>query len=404
MVLNVGDPTSASASRFYTVEFFREVARVLRPGGALAVCGVTGSDNYVRGTAVLAYGACIYGTVRSVFPWIVVRPGGELCLFAAAGPGVVTADVQVLVGRFERLGLQPELLKYAFELSEFPPERVEWVETLLEEARPTAMLNRDARPVVFTLFLRVQSHFAGRRLGAPRRGEAGPSLLERVRGVGAPWLGAPFGLLLGLVALVRALGGRRRAVAWACGMGVFTTGAFGLSAEMLVVYSYQTHFGYVYRDVALVVGLFMLGLALGGWLTHRLARARPGRALLGVEVAQAALMLAVVPAGRLLSFSPYAFMLLSPAAGLLTGAEFPLASRQSLLHGARSGTVAGAFDALDHLGALVGAACAGLLLVPAIGLVQTAALLALVKCFSLAGLLIAFFPAAALPPAAGSPT
>jgi predicted membrane-bound spermidine synthase len=133
----------------------------------------------------------------------------------------------------------------------------------------------------------------------------------------------------------------------------------------------------------------MVGLALGGWAMNRLVSARPGRALMAVEGAQALLILAIVPAGRLLSFSPWAFILLSPAAGFLTGAEFPLAARASVFSGADSGTVAGGLDATDHLGALVGAACAGLVLVPALGLARTAALLALAKCFSVLALLAA---------------
>ena len=50
--------------------------------------------------------------------------------------------------------------------------------------------------------------------------------------------------------------------------------------------------------------------------------------------------------------------------------------------------MAGAYDAADHLGGLVGAACAGLLMVPALGVPQSAAVLGLIKCVSLTGLLL----------------
>ncbi|MCK4375166.1 MAG: hypothetical protein KAX19_07555, partial [Candidatus Brocadiae bacterium] len=168
IVINVGDPTSASTSRFYTVEFYRELSRILRPDGVVAFCGITSSENYVRGQAVLHYTACIYRTLRSVFRWVVVRPGAEFCFFASAQRGAATSDAGILMDRFDALGLQPQGLKYGFELAEFPPERVRWTTGLLEEALPTALTNTDVRPVVFTLFLRVQAHFAGRQVGGPR--------------------------------------------------------------------------------------------------------------------------------------------------------------------------------------------------------------------------------------------
>jgi len=389
IVLNLGDPTSASASRFYTVEFYRDVSAILRPGGVLAVCGISGSENYVRGAAVLDYTACVYRTLRAVFDSVVVRPGDEFCFFAGARRGVATADADVLMRRFDELGLETPALKYGFELAEFPPERVAWTKRLLDEAAPSATPNTDARPVVFALFLRLQSHYAqGALPGRIRPGGGGGDVFMRVRSMRRVWLWLPFALVLAPLALARAGFGRERAAPWACGLSVFTTGIFGLAAEVFIIYLYQTSFGYVYRDISAIVGLFMLGLALGGWLMSRRAVARPGSAMLAVECAQAVLVLSLPAVCSLLSFSPWAFMLLSPAVGFLTGSQFPLAARIGLRSGGRAGTVAGAYDAADHLGALAGAAWAGLLMVPALGVAQSAAVLGLLKCVSLAGLLL----------------
>jgi spermidine synthase len=395
IVVNVGDPASASQSRFYAVEFCRELRHILRPGGAVAFCGVTAGENIVRDSVALDYAACIYRTVRSVFSEIVVRPGDEFFFFAATQPGVVSDDPPILAARFEALGLQPDVLKHSFERAEFPRERTQHVARLLAEAGESAYLNTDERPVAFMLFLALESQFAGRaiRQDSARASGGGAGMAAGIlRGLrsGAPqwfWL-VVVGLLLPSAA-ARAAFGRHRAVPWACGVAVFTSGAFGLAAEMLIVYGYQTQFGYVYRDLGAIVGLFMLGLALGGLVSGRLV-GRAGRPLLAAEAAQAVLLLALPAVVGVLSFSPYAFMLLSPAVGFLTGAEFPLAAGLSLAGGHEAGAVAGVLNAADSLGGLTGGAVAGLLLVPAMGLVQTAALLALVKCASLAGLVLAF--------------
>jgi hypothetical protein len=55
----------------------------------------------------------------------------------------------------------------------------------------------------------------------------------------------------------------------------------------------------------------------------------------------------------------------------------------------RPAAAAGWFDAADHAGAVLGAATAGLFLLPAVGLASTAALLAGTKLAGLAALLAA---------------
>jgi spermidine synthase len=385
VVVNIGDPVSASGSRFYTVEFCRELQRILREEGVAAFCGITGSENYLAGGPVLRYGAAVHKTLRAAFDTVVVRPGDELCFFAGAS---ASAEPDVLVERFERQELTPDVLKHGFRLAEFPPERATWVKELFRDAAPAVPVNTDAQPVLFTLFLGVQHYYA--RGAEVRGGDGGP--FSAVRSLPRASLWAPLAVVPLLVGLVRLLRRHTDAVAWGCRLSVFATGVFGLSAEMLIVYRYQTSFGYVYRDVSILVGLFMLGLALGGWLMGRRRQRRDRSVLLAVGGGQATFLLGLPASLGLLSASPPAFMLASSMAGFLTGAEFPLAARISLGTGARPGTVAGSLDAADHLGALAGAACTGLLLVPALGVVQTAAVVALLKCAALGGLVLAFTP------------
>ena len=385
VALNLGDPTSGSAERFYSVEFFRQVRAVLRPGGVLAVCGITGDENYVADGPLLDYTACVYASLRRVFEHVVVRPGGEFCYFASSLEGVVSADAGQLAERFGRLGLQPAGLRHMFGLELFPAERVAWVRTVLDAAEETALVSTDARPVVSTLFLRVQSRYAGKVGDVNRRTVLDSLVRLRHLPSGALCMGlaAPFLLLL-----VLRLGAKRRYVQWACGLSVLTTGVFGMSTELVLVYGYQTAFGYVYRDIGALAGLFMLGLAVGGWAMHRFAVRRAVRPLLALEASQAVFALALPLAVRACSLSPWGFMLLSLVAGFLTGSLFPLAARVSAGQGRRAAPVAGVLDAADHLGGLVGAALSGMLLVPVLGLAATSTLLALLKCVSLVGFLV----------------
>jgi len=385
VLINIGDPTSASSNRFYTVEFFREVSRVLAPDGVMGVWGIRGDENYLRGP-LLSYNACHWATMRRVFPRIVVRPGPEFCYFASAGAHV-TADAEVLAARFDRLGLEPPEMRGMFAASQFLPERVRYVEGQLAAAAADVRVNSDDRPLAFTLFLRHWQYFSRQahlEPGAPpapeRRG-----FFDVVLGVRPGWFVVPFAACLLVVLAVRGARGRRRSWAWSAGLCIVTTGMFGLSAEVLIIYAYQTHFGFVYRDISLLVGVFMLGLAAGAVLLGRTARS-PAKVLVVLEVLQVLWLLAL-PAGMpVFVGSPWFFAALAVAAGVLTGGEFPLACRLGLDAGHETASVAGLFDAADHVGAVLGAALTGLVLMPAFGLASSSVLLACAKCASLLGL------------------
>jgi spermidine synthase len=381
-VVNVGDPTSAADSRFYTLEFFRELRAILRPRGVAAFCGITGDENYMAGDPVQLYTACIFRTLRRVWEHVFVRPGDEFCYFAGDH---ATADLPLLEKRFEELGFGPEAMRHSFRLEHFPPERTEWVRNEMRAAAARAPVNTDERPVLFTLFLAVQAHYVADR----GRAFPGTHLFATVRRLPPYLLWLP---LAGVPLVVLALRLARRDPSRVAGaLGVLGTGAFGLSAELLIIYRYQTSFGFVYRDISIIAGVFMLGLAAGGWMAGRAASPRTRSRLLTTEAGQAIFIFVLPATLGLISVSPVLFIAAALMAGWLTGSEFPLAARSGLMAGQDSAGVAGLLDAADHLGALLGAAGAGLLLLPALGTVQTAALVALLKCSTLCGLVVAFW-------------
>jgi spermidine synthase len=160
----------------------------------------------------------------------------------------------------------------------------------------------------------------------------------------------------------------------------------GLALELLLV----TQASYLVGDVALatgvVVGVFLAAMGLGAWLSQFLATgAAPQRRLLQalvlVEVGLAPLCLA----GPLALFALFSaggpvwlgVVLLTLLVGLLGGMELPLVTRlletQAVLRKALAQVLA-----LDYFGSLVGALAFPLVLLPSLGLLPTAALLAVV--------------------------
>jgi spermidine synthase len=179
---------------------------------------------------------------------------------------------------------------------------------------------------------------------------------------------------------------------WAIG----TTGFAGMALELILIFAFQNIYGYIYQKAGLIVAVFMIGLAAGGYSSHTIVRSQEknspnidSRSLLRLRESSFLSYLfyveitIVIFAGllpfciRLFSSSYFfhtptvveiLFMLLVGIAGILTGFEFPLASAVYLHSQGKLGKTAGMIDSADHIGAFCGSILVGILFVPLLGI------------------------------------
>lgn len=378
ILVGLPDPSTAQLNRFYTLEFCREVRRALRPEGVLAL-RLSSGENYLSPETQLL-NACLARTLGQVFAEVVVLPGETALFLACPTRGVLTTRPEVLAARFRQRRLQPKYLtEYDFTLR-LMPERMEWLRARLEQA-PGVKLNRDFFPICYYYhWLRWTAQFSRRDEASARRAER---LLALATGLRVEW----FALPLAMVGLVRLLRRRRRSslsprmVAWT----LFCSGFGGMALEMLLVFAFQSLYGYVYSQVGLLMAAFMLGLFLG---THRMNRLLAGPSRVGLPTLawlQMALTLYALALPLLLQGLSHlvqqflvvlvaqgVFPLLVALTGLLVGAQFPLASSLCLrAEGGTAGRIAGSLYAADLLGGCGGALLVSALLLPLLGVSQT---------------------------------
>jgi spermidine synthase len=178
-------------------------------------------------------------------------------------------------------------------------------------------------------------------------------------------------------------------------IAVAATGFAGMAADLVIIFAFQTLYGYVYHWIGLLITAFMAGLGLGALLaTRRVSRAGRGRsAFIGLEVSLVLfwVLLPVVLTGLysrigqpLVATSIQGLLfLLNAVAGFLVGAQFPLANRLWLERRGARGGAAGVLYACDLVGAFLGSVLIAVILIPVLGIVGTCVLTALVKAGSL---------------------
>jgi spermidine synthase len=358
IILDLPTPDTAQINRFFTREFFATVKPRLTPGGVACV-PMKGAENYVGG--VLAkLNASLYATLRESFAAVVIVPGETHLFLASDGP--LTLDAGEIAARLDARGVENRYINKYFLPDLLNPERVETTRRTIEEAAQSAPVNRDFAPVCYLYAIR---HW----------------LVEHQVHLGV------FGVLAAIALAVYLA--RLKPVP----LAIFTTGFAAAGLEVVVIIAFQVLYGYAYRQIGVIVTMFMIGAALGAALMNARKEAASGRTLvglvLGVVAFSCALPLFFMLARRLGASALCAqvgFPIIMIMLGGLVGAEFPVASR--LWFRGVAQTTAALYNS-DLIGACVGAAVVGAVLLPMLGLMTVCVLVGGVNLVSALVLLAA---------------
>jgi spermidine synthase len=428
VIVNLPYPSTLQLNRFYTLEFFELVRALLAEEGVI-VLSTPGTLSYMS-AEMRDLNAMAYHTLGNVFASVRPIPG-DLTLWLASPSGdLLTVPVEALVKRWEERDLGTALLTPAHIRLRLEQRYLDWFWSSLgleggpgrdvglgkeREGRQgwfstsaSAYINQDLRPV--GLFYGLSYWNALFSPGLAR-------LLGTVGRLNLWILCLPIVVFVLLFLAVVKLTGKGRGGVVPIIIGA--TGLAGMTADLIIIFAFQSLYGYVYHWVALFITAFMAGLALGGLLMNRrleLASSPPssdqvltghaqdsgvqrwGRrgarfTLLMLEVAQVVfwILLPVVLSvlyGQLAqplmaTSTQVVLFLLNAVAGFLVGAQFPLANKIWLTGRESQRGTTGVLYASDLVGAFLGAVLVSVLLLPVLGIVQTCILVAVLKLGSL---------------------
>ena len=369
IIVDVPDPQTAQLNRFYTVEFFRLARAHLVPGGLLAL-QLRSSEETIS-PDLAEFLRSIRRTLGEVFPYQAAIPGESIHVFAAAQPGVLTRDPQLLVSRLRQRHLATQYVREYFIPYRMMPDRMDQVETDLAPL-PSTPVNRDFAPIDYEFAVVLWS--AQFRSGSTARFREWFRAAEHVAFYKVAGVLA-LALLIAVV-LIALLPGRERATA---GASVAATGFTLMALQIFLLLGFQAVYGYVYTELAILIGLFMAGIALGSWLGMRREPANHSWTLASAQLllalAAPALLLAVSAIGGFSSrtaswlAAQIVFPALAALAGLLGGFQFVTAAG-IFLRGRGAGF--GLLYAIDLLGGCVGALALCTFLIPVFGFWRTA--------------------------------
>jgi len=369
IIINHSLPLTLNANRYFTKEFYLECRKRLRDNGVLITLSPSSLTYFTPPLQNLI--RIHLHTLKNVFPFVYFIPGEFNIYIAEKEKKVFNPDTFSF--RWERRGIETKIFSPEYLRIRLNPYYFERLEEIVSYSPPKEVINEDLSPKGFLRSLSYLTSLSSLRLSKFYQGiEGSPFLLYLL-----------FPTLLFLFTLISGFSQRRRFVPFI----LFATGFWGMGQSILLISLFQIRFGYVFNRITLLLTFFMLGSAIGGFVSLlTLIKFRKNYLLLLINESAilffSLLMIILIKlpitgiSGEILLF------LSSLLSGLLLGFQFPISNA---LYQKEEGGVepVGVLFAVDLIGGAVGAFLTSLFLIPVFGIIPLQTFIILIKSFSM---------------------
>ena len=250
--IGITEPSTLQANRFFTKEFFSLVKAKLDKGGILAL-GLPGSLTYSN-EELKNLNGCIFNTLKSVFPYVKVVPGdGTNLFFSSDSQEILWIDKGQIIERLNQRSIKAEVIIPWYIEQKLHPGWQAWFSDFIEGS--SQKINSDFNPI--GVFYSI-SHWNA--LFAP----ALRWLFRQFERINLGVIVLLFALFLVLYFLFRPRS--RRFFRTGISLAIITTGFAGMIFDLMLIFTFQSVYGYVFSWIGLLVASFMAGVACGAML------------------------------------------------------------------------------------------------------------------------------------------
>ena len=338
ILIDLPDPDTFQLNRFFTDEFFAVVRRILKQGGVLCL-HLDYSPNYLSGIRKKKL-STLYNTAQRRFEQVLILPGEQA--YFLMSDRELNADIPALL---KAKGI-PTVYIEGFYYGNVTADRMDQLHDRLD---PHESLNTDFEPRLMNIVFEEWFNQHGTHPG---------------------WF---FGVLAGLAILYFVFMKRAEYI-------LFSTGFAAMGMEMLILFSFQIIYGYIYLEIGAVVTAFLLGL-LPGSLVGQRWQSGLRRRITGSEMILLCLLVVFFAWASYMKMEPppVCFLLFCFVFSFFAGLQFPVAAK---IIGEEKSPAAGCLAA-DLCGAAAGTLVTGMVLIPLWGIRAAVIFLILVKISSM---------------------
>lgn len=333
VISNLPEPTTVQLNRYYTLEFFKEIKKILTSNAVFQI-SLPSTPNYIS-EEERDLNSILVTTLRKIFKNVLLIPGEKN--YYLASDGTLNINISQLV---KKRDIYTVYVNEYYIDDEIYKERSD---EIIEQLDHSAIVNRDFEPV--SSFSHLQYWLSYFHLDI--RIIAGVLIL----------------LLLIFLILLNPVN-----------LGMFTAGFTASSMEFLLIMSFQVLHGNIYQFTGVLITLFMAGLATGAIIGNnvvkdiRIAKYLYNQGFIGTfALVVPLIMLGMVKLSVGFIISEIVILMLVLIIGFFVGVQFNLASRLQVGEVKR---VASSLYSADLFGSALGALIVAVFLLPLFGILK----------------------------------
>lgn len=338
VIIDLPEPDTFQLNRFFTSEFFSLVKRALKQKGILSF-GMDYSPNFISDVRKEKL-STLYSTAYTCFQNVRVIPGEEA--YFLCRDGAITTDIPA---RLRKKSVPTQYIE-GFYYGNVTPDRIKQIQESIDREE---FVNTDFNPRVMHIFFK--EWFA-------RHGTSPKGFIF-------------FFLILNIIYLIFMK--KEEYI-------LFSTGVAAMGVEMLLVFTFQVIYGYIYLKIGAIVTVFLIGLLPGAAAGHLFRNRDIIRGLFLSEIIILGLLFLFFIWLRFMRGEPHQILFLAYCFlfSFFCGFQFPVITS---IIGENTSPAAGCLAA-DLAGAAVGTIMVGALLIPFLGVRTAIIFLILIKISS----------------------
>jgi len=374
VLIGLSRPADLSTNRVFTQEFFALVKKRLNPDGILALY-LPGSLTYIS-SELRDLNACVLNGLKKTYSYVRIIPGDYNIFLASDSGDVMNANPNLITQRINQDNIKANILVPAYLDYRLDRRHLEWFTH--SSLGATRKINRDFMPfAVFQMLVLWNKQFS-------------PAFAHILEALGNLDLQVVLVLICAITfILFLILYYKHNLIKLSITYSIATTGFFGMLINLILIFSFQIVYGYIYHIIGILISIFMAGIALGSiFMTHNTRNIKNSLSLF-VKLEAAIVLFSYLAALiitrflRYTNFSALTFMALFFISGLLMGLEFPLAIKMYLKDKNQVGFTSGLLYFSDLIGGWLAGIVGAVVFLPILGLFNTCMVIIFLKLSSL---------------------
>jgi len=361
VIIDLPNPYTIQLNRFYTVQFFKEVKKILKPGGIFS-CRISAAENYIS-EPTKEFLRSIYIPLKFIFKRTLVIPGESAVLIARRGKEELKSSPNELIEIIKEENLKNDLVTESYLKYRMSDERMNFIMEKLETGE-SVIVNTDLNPIAYYFDMVLWSTHFSKTLR---------NIFLTIEDLNFKLIFLLLVILLYIIFIYFYMR-KKKEDKKSLYLAIFIAGFAGISLELIILLLFQVLYGYLYYQIAIIVSSYMVGIGLGSYLTLR--KEYSINQLLYIQLGFAVVPLVILVFFVVLSVTTLSvsffigkniiFTMFAVITGGLTGGHFVLSNKIYKVREKKADW--GKVYAIDLSGAAAGAILVSTILIPLFGL------------------------------------